>query len=89
MSYDDGLPRWYKFRILGIFGQGFMKVEFVAPQQRVGSVTIHDVFLDEIPIELVPMSLRMPNIELWVNLGLNQIPIAVQGVKPKDVVDYS
>ena len=88
MTDSDDLPRWFKFRAFGVLRPGFMKVEFVAPPQRLGVVTLWDIFVEELPINLVPMELRMPNSEFWVRLDRDQEPVAVQANLPTDMKDY-
>lgn len=88
MSDATDLPRWYKFRTLGVLRPGLMKVEFIPPPQRPGFVTIHDVFADEVPIALLPVALRIPNSEFWMHQNADQTIKAVQGDKPSEVEDY-
>ena len=66
-----------------------MKVEFVSPKQReVSGVVIWDIFVDEVPLDLVPFELRVPNATLWVYLDRGQRPIHVQGSRPAKLEGY-
>jgi hypothetical protein len=88
MSNSSELPRWYKFRSFGVLRPGFMKVEFIPPPQRLGSVTIHHVFVDELPLHFVPTALRMPNTEFWAYLSPDHTVTEVRPDKPSQVEDY-
>jgi hypothetical protein len=82
-------PRWYKFRVLGHLKQGVLTVRPVPPPSPPGYLLLFDLFIDEIPIDLVPPELRMPNTEFW---GLVEVSQSVSSVRasiaPADAPHY-
>lgn len=88
MTNPVDLPRWYKFRAFGVLRPGYLRVEFIAPPQRPGFVTMHDIVLDELSVNDVPMAARVPNAEFWIRLNQEQEPTAVQLEMPTEVEDY-
>jgi hypothetical protein len=65
MTSDPDHPNWYKFKVFGYLRPGFLKVAPIAPPSPPGLVQLFDLFIDELPIELVPPVLRMPNSVIW------------------------
>jgi hypothetical protein len=77
-------PLWVRFRVFGSLRPGFLKVEALAPRSEPGTVTIFDVWIDELPYEFVPSACRMPNSEFWGLVSDRQTVIETSSRPPSD-----
>jgi hypothetical protein len=75
-------PLWVRFRVLGSLRPGFLKVEALAPPSKPRTFTILDVWIDELPYELVPPACRMPNSEFWALVSDRETVIATSSGPP-------
>ena len=68
---------WCKFRVIALLRPGVLTVRPVPPHPSSGQIVLLDVFVDEVPLELVSSSLRMPNAEFWglVQSGRNVVEV--------------
>lgn len=59
------MSTWYMFRVIGFLRVGTLKVEPIPPPAPKGAVMLFDLFIDELPLKLVPPHLRIPNSIVW------------------------
>jgi hypothetical protein len=76
------LPGWFCMRVFYPWRPGFLKVEHVMPPQQPDVVTLLDVWVDEIPLALVPPQLRVSNSRIMVWIERDMVPIKVQEKSP-------
>jgi hypothetical protein len=87
MNEENELSAWYKFRVIAFLRPGALKVKPIAPPAPPGTVILFDLFIDEIPIDLVPASHRIPNSDIWCLVEGDQTVSRVSVERPESVSD--
>jgi hypothetical protein len=76
-------PLWVRFRVFGCLRPGFLKVEVQAPPSEPGTIVLFDIWIDELPHELVPEDCRMPNSEFWGLVSDRTTVVQTSSVDPR------
>ncbi len=83
MAENNHFPLWVRVRSLGNFRPGYVRVDVTPPPVSPGAVQIYDVWLDEVPADLVPVDLRITNAEFLVLIEKGFEPIEVARVSDR------
>ncbi|KLD70682.1 hypothetical protein [Xanthomonas pisi] len=84
------MSNWYRFKVIGFLRAGTLKVEPIPPLAPKGAVMLFDLFIDELPLELVSPHLRIPNSIVWGRVEAdNSVSEVSETVSAKDGKHYA